>query len=436
MLVDTTSVPPRGWNSYDSYGVYINEEQAVSNIRAFVEKLAPAGYEYFVLDACWYMDGTFMDTYRLHKEGLERRSHIDLYGRFIESPELFPHSLRYLADMCHNAGIKFGVHLMRGIPALALERNSPVKGMEHIHMRDIADFKTPCAWPAPYMGAGVDMAKEGAQEYYDSVVEYLADIVQVDFIKFDDAQEHIREVKALADAVRKVDRKILISLSPGQETRRANWPELVKYANMVRITCDIWDGDYAHVNEKFDRWEMFEALSTPACRIDLDMIPIGGIQVHVPPDTPAECQPVLKCRRKAELTEPQKRTLMTQLALANSPLFYGGDLPMSDESDIEYVTNQDMLDCNSNGEGGICIYRWAHCDIRLSFRAGSQSHGWIGIFNRSAMLDLEFTLTPEMAGFAEFPDTLFDIWEKKDLVSENGVIKLAIPKGGCTFVKF
>ena len=90
MLVKTTPVPPRGWNSYDSYGVYINEEQAIANIDAFAEKLAPHGYEYFVLDACWYSDGTFMDTYRLRKEGKDRRSHIDHWGRFIESPELFP----------------------------------------------------------------------------------------------------------------------------------------------------------------------------------------------------------------------------------------------------------------------------------------------------------------------------------------------------------
>ncbi|MBR2000413.1 MAG: glycoside hydrolase family 27 protein, partial [Lentisphaeria bacterium] len=83
MLVKSTPMPPRGWNSYDSYGVYINEEQALANIEAFAEKLAPHGYEFFVLDACWYSDGTFMDTYKLRNENKDRPSFIDEWGRFI-----------------------------------------------------------------------------------------------------------------------------------------------------------------------------------------------------------------------------------------------------------------------------------------------------------------------------------------------------------------
>ena len=42
MLVKSTTVPPRGWNSYDSYGVYINEEQALANIEAFAFHSEPS----------------------------------------------------------------------------------------------------------------------------------------------------------------------------------------------------------------------------------------------------------------------------------------------------------------------------------------------------------------------------------------------------------
>ncbi len=437
MLVPTTSYPPRGWNSYDSYGVYINEKQAEANIDAFAEKLAPHGYEYFVLDACWYSDGTFMDTYNLRKENKDRRSHIDYWGRFIESPELFPHGLRHLADRCHAKGFKFGVHLMRGLPALALEWNTPVKGMPGIFARDIADYNKPCAWPAPYMGCGIDMRKAGAQEYYDSVVEYLAEIVTVDFIKFDDVQEYPDDIEALAKAIDKVERKIVLSISPGQEARPKNRDLIAKYANMMRITSDIWDGDYAHWTEKLDRWEQFEGLGKPDCWIDLDMIPIGGIQVHVPEGTPAECQPVLGCCRKSENTEMQKRVLMTEIALAKSPLFYGGDLPMSDEKDIAFVTDPDMLDCNVNGEGGICIYRSGHLDIRRSNRIGTSEHGWIGFFNRSAMNDLTFEVSlKDMEFYDSLPDFFTDIWEKKKLVPEGKRLVLSIPRGGCVFVSF
>ncbi len=437
MLVKTTSVPPRGWNSYDSYGVYINEAQAVANIDDFIKRLALHGYEYFVLDACWYSDGTFMDTYRQRQKNSDRRSHIDRWGRFIESPELFPRGLRYLADRCHAAGVKFGVHLMRGLPALALEWNTPVKGAPGIFAADIADYNTPCAWPAPYMGAGIDMTKPGAQEYYDSVVEYLAEIAQVDFIKFDDVQEHFADIAALASAIEKVERPIVLSISPGQQTRPKDWEILKKYANMVRITCDIWDGEHAHWGEKYDRWEMFEGLGSPDCWIDLDMIPIGGIQAHVPVDTAPEYYPVLGCRRKSDNTEMEKRLLMTQLALAQSPLFYGGDLPMSDEADLAFVTNPDMLDCNANGLGAVCIYRQKYADVRRSDRRGSDGKsGWFGIFNRSFLNDLTFCLKPENCGFESFP-ALREIWDNKELpVNADGTLTVTIPKFGCMFIAF
>ena len=68
MLIKT-QVPPCGWNSYDSYGTTIDEAEAYANLKAFVEKLKPAGYEYFVLDAGWYLKYTFSDLIRLRQEG-------------------------------------------------------------------------------------------------------------------------------------------------------------------------------------------------------------------------------------------------------------------------------------------------------------------------------------------------------------------------------
>ena len=437
MLVKTTPVPPRGWNSYDSYGVYINEEQAIANIDAFAEKLAPHGYEYFVLDACWYSDGTFMDTYRLRKEGKDRRSHIDHWGRFIESPELFPHGLRALADRCHSKGFKFGVHLMRGLPALALEYNTPVKGAPGVFARDIADYGRPCAWEAPYMGSGIDMTKPGAQEYYDSVVEYLAEIAHVDFIKFDDVLEYHDEIEALAKAIEKVERPIILSISPGQQALPRNWDFLKKYANMVRITCDIWDGDAAHWSEKFMRMEAFEKVGSPECWADLDMIPIGGIQAHVPEDTDPEYYPVWGCRRKSYNSDMENRILMTQIALMKSPLFYGGDLVMSDEKDIAFVTDPEMLDCNVNGVGCECIFRQRHADVRRSEKQGDPAHGWLGVFNRSCLNELTFVLTAEELGFYDRELPVFrDIWEKREVRGENGALTLTIPPNGCVFLSY
>lgn len=437
MLIKSTPYPIRGWNSYDSYGVYINEQQALANIDAFIEKLAPHGYEYFVLDACWYMDGTFLDSFHLHKENKERTQHIDEWGRFIESPELFPHGLRYLADRCHQGGIKFGLHLMRGLPALAIQRNTPIKGHPSAHARDIADMENLCAWPAPYMGCGINMNAPGAQKYYDSVVEYLANDVQVDFIKLDDVVESVDEVSAFSAAVDKVERPIVISLSPGQENLPLNWEFYKQHSNMVRITRDIWDiGE--HNDLKFDRWYIFENCGNQECWIDLDMIPIGGMQVHVPEDTPEECYPVLKCRRRSDYTYEEKKVLMTQLALAASPLVYGGDLPMSNQEDIQFVTEPEMLACNANGVVGKCIYCQYHLDVRKTPKKEDPSHGWLGIFNRHVSIPRSTKFTPEDLGFTKenCPPEFYDIWNKKYWRWEDGILRIPTIGRGCVFLKY
>lgn len=435
MLVKTTAVPPCGWNSYDSYGVYINEEQAIANIDAFVEKLAPHGYEYFVLDACWYADGDFMDNYRARKEGKERFMHIDEWGRFIGSPNTFPKGLRYLSDKCHAAGIKFGLHIMRGLPARAVELNTPVKGHPTARARDIVDLDNPCVWCA--YTQGINMDAPGAQEYYDSVVEYFANDLELDFIKLDDAVDYPREIEAFGKAVEKVKRPIVLSLSPGQEAYIGNWEIISKYGNMVRITGDVWDRD--HYNDmKFDRWALLENVGGPECWLDLDMIPVGGIQAHVPEDTDEKYFPVLGVRRRSDMTAIGKKVMMTQFALAASPLIYGGDLPMSTDDDIAWVTDRDMLECNRNGVTGKRIFYQRHLDVRRVLKKGDPVHGWLGIFNREdSKKTRNIVMTPQELGFSGgFPEKFYDVWNKKELRPADGRLKFQLEAKDVLFLKY
>jgi len=136
MLVDTSDRPIWGWNSYDGYGAAISEAEARENLALFHEKLQPSGYEYFCLDAAWYADGSAAEWAALRKQGRDRYMHIDEYGRYVPSPERFPSGLKDLADRCHALGLKFGVHMMRGFPRPAAEKNTPVKGTSY-HVRDL-----------------------------------------------------------------------------------------------------------------------------------------------------------------------------------------------------------------------------------------------------------------------------------------------------------
>ena len=50
-----TETPPMGWNSWDSYGLRIDEQQFRDNVEALAAKLKPSGYTYAVIDEGWYM---------------------------------------------------------------------------------------------------------------------------------------------------------------------------------------------------------------------------------------------------------------------------------------------------------------------------------------------------------------------------------------------
>ncbi len=410
MKINSTPAPILGFNSWDCWGFDINQERVAANIDAFVKKLKPAGYEYFCIDAGWYYHDYYAERFK--NPDFDRNKEMDEFGRLNPSKVKFPGGLKFITDYCHRNGIKFGIHLMRGIPRLAVERNCVIKGTVY-HAEDIADFDDDCTWD--YQNVGVDMTKPGAQAYYDSVIEYFAEN-GVDFLKVDDMAEHPAEIEGVAKAIAKVERPIFYSLSPGDNVFTGNMKTIRRFADMLRITGDIWNRT-SDLEKTFDRWEQWENYGSPECRLDLDMIPFGVLHAYIPADMPQDLIPQgLVEKRLARLTLEAKRTFMNQRALAASPLLFGGDLVLSSDEDIALVTDPEMLACNQDGITGKRIYGAAHVDIRRKFTDPEQRHGWIGIFNRKDRdyrVPLPLTALNLPAGTD--PRTLKDIWTGRKL---------------------
>ena len=229
-----SSAPLLGWNSYDCYGSHINEKYTNENLDAFIKKLKPYGYEYFVLDAGWYRHYDLKPGEEWPTDGDKAYLNIDKYGRFIPSEVLFPNGLKAIIDKAHKHGIKFGLHMMRGIPREAVEKNRPIKGTAY-SAKDIADVNDTCVWSS--LMYGVDMDKPGAQEYYNSVLELHAEW-GVDFIKYDDIVHKPREINAVVDALEKTGRDIALSISPGNDIN-PEYFETYRRADMIRISRDV-----------------------------------------------------------------------------------------------------------------------------------------------------------------------------------------------------
>ena len=427
------SSPPLGWNSYDCYGIFANEEVLLKNLEAFVATLAPAGYEYFVLDAGWYHDfenneitGFPFDT------STPSKTYLDDYGVLSPSPSLFPSGLRHVVDRVHAEGLKFGLHIMRGIPRKAVELNLPIRGSSAT-AADIANQQDLCSWCS--LMYGIDMQRPGAQAYYDSVVQALADL-GVDFIKADDITQFPEEILALTDAIRRIKPDMVLSLSPGDFTADLNM-DVYRNAHMLRVSGDVWD-ERQDLQVCFNRWDHYQRFGKPGFWLDMDMIPFGALSVYAPEEQQAasfkeERYSGKGWKRQSKLTPEQKRTFITMRALAASPLFMGGELTMTPEEDFELITHPEMLRCNQNGVVGKRIYAQRNIDVRKTVSLEDPAHGWIGVFNRHEESTV-FSLSRE--DLQNAGDYLHDIWNDKAVSLEQNRMSGKLEPDDVLFLKY
>jgi alpha-galactosidase len=321
--------PPMGWNSWDCFGTTVTEAQVRAQADFMAAKLKAHGWQYIVVDIQWYEPHAQSHSYR--KDAVLT---LDGYGRLLPAPNKFPSSsngsgFKPLADYIHGLGLKFGVHLMRGIPRQAVEANLPVLGTT-FHAQDIADRADVCPWnPDMY---GVDVSKPGGQAYYDSVFGLFASW-GIDFVKVDDMSrpylQHQGEVEAVRRAIDATGRPIVLSLSPGETAIEAS-DHAAAHANMWRISDDFWDR-WLPLKQQFARLALWNPHRQPGAWPDADMLPLGVLNLG---------------ERPTRLTPDEQRTMMTLWSIARSPLMHGGDLTRTDSATLALLTNDAVLGVN------------------------------------------------------------------------------------------
>jgi len=428
-----TPVPPLGWNSWDCLGYVANERRLLENIDVFAKKLRPHGYKYFVVDAGWFNEYTIKPEEEFPSDDSSRYVQIDQYGRSLPSKISFPNGLKPVIDHAHKLGVKFGVWLIRGVNRTAVEKNLPIKGTKY-HASDIANTNDICSW-CDY-NYGVDMDKPGAQEYYNSILELLAEW-GVDFVKYDDIVPFPKEIEAVANAIENCGRDIVLSLSPGGDINEAHISSY-RRADMVRITSDVWDRRKDLV-KGFDRWEQMAKYGGQGFWLDLDMIPFGNLTVWNRPDKPGMDGRNLEdgrgFARMDNFTVDQKQAFMTQRALAASPLFMGGNLPGTDDLSFSLITNSEMLACNKNGVVGKLVHRQENLDVWQSPHKSKPDYGWLGIFNRSES-PCSFRLTKRELSLNEnSPYEFYDIWNSK-IIRDHNNFDFSLGGDGVAFLRY
>ena len=331
--------PPLGWNSWDCYGTAVTEEQVRANAEVMQKRLAAFGWRYVVVDIQWSGPNSKGHSY---EPGAVLE--MDSYGRLIPALNRFPSAkegagFRPLADYIHSLGLKFGIHIMRGIPKQAVEKNTPILNSS-FRAADIADRNSICPWNPDMFG--VNMKKTGSQDYYDSLFKLYAEW-GVDFVKADDMLSpvyHKEELEAMSQAIAKSGREMILSLSPGGTAVVPSYFEhLREHAQMWRLSDDVWD-EWDQVRRQFETARLWQKKSGNGRWPDLDMLPLGRLVIW------KEGREGWKNR----LTQDEQKTLMTLWAIFRSPLMMGGDLPSLDDFTASLLTNQAVLDVNQKNE--------------------------------------------------------------------------------------
>ena len=341
-MLKMTASPPMGWNSWNGYMGSPDEAELKATMRYMAAHLLPFGYEYCVTDAGWYNWKAGPDTptaeYPIPHYSCDR------HGRPLPHPEKYPSghgSFLPISRYAHSLGLKFGLHMMRGMNRRLLGHGFTVCGTD-VPLEELIDLNSPCAWAPDSFGIKAD--HPAAQRWYDALFANFA-AWEIDFVKYDDIASpiHKPEIEMIHSAIDRCGRDILLSLSPGDTTQLEDADFYSRHADMWRISKDFWDDWASNLRESFDllaAWNRhIEAPGWP----DADMIPIGWL-----------CEnPSVRgmLPRLTRFTVHEQQSLFTLFSIARSPLILTCNLLRNTPELLTVQTQPDCIALNQRGKG-------------------------------------------------------------------------------------
>lgn len=405
-MKDFIKKPPMGWNSWDCYGAGVTEDELLGNAEFMRDRLKQYGYQYVVCDIQWYEPAAKGNVYNNFADLC-----MDEYSRLIPAVNRFPSSangagFKPIADKIHSMGLKFGIHIMRGIPRQAVHRNTRIYGTT-ARARDIASQFSLCPWNTDMYG--VDTEKRGAEEYYDSLFKLYASW-GVDFVKVDDIANTEfspqnpysaeKEIEMIRAAIDRSGRDMVLSLSPGPAPLNKA-EHLSKNANMWRISGDFWDR-WDKLLNMFSLCEKWYPYVKDGSFPDCDILPLGKLCI--------DGSYMGDMGRDSGFTKEEQKTMMTLWAVFRSPLFFGGELRLTDNYTLSLVTNPEVINVNQNSEKPLFVYNKGGIAV---WQTKIENCTAVAVFNLSDE-EKHYKLSFSDLGI-ENVRAVRDLWARKDI---------------------
>ena len=424
-MKDFIKKPPMGWNSWDCYGAGVTEDELLGNAGFMRDRLKQYGYQYVVCDIQWYEPAAKGNVYNNFADLC-----MDEYSRLIPAVNRFPSSangagFKPIADKIHSMGLKFGIHIMRGIPRQAVHRNTRIYGTT-ARARDIASQFSLCPWNTDMYG--VDTEKRGAEEYYDSLFKLYASW-GVDFVKVDDIANTEfspqnpysaeKEIEMIRAAIDRSGRDMVLSLSPGPAPLNKA-EHLSENANMWRISGDFWDR-WDKLLNMFSLCEKWYPYVKDGSFPDCDILPLGKLCI--------DGSYMGDMGRDSGFTKEEQKTMMTLWAVFRSPLFFGGELRLTDNYTLSLVTNPEVINVNQNSEKPLFVYNKGGIAV---WQTKIENCTAVAVFNLSDE-EKHYKLSFSDLGI-ENVRAVRDLWARKDIPKcENDVAVSLKPHSSAFF---
>jgi alpha-galactosidase len=325
--------PYQGWTSFSQQtisGNFLTQANMAAQSDALLSSgLQTHGFDFINIDSGW--QGSF-----------------DANGRPIPNSTTFPDIAALVAHI-HSNGQRAGIYWIPGVEYPAVVANSPILGTPY-HIQDILvvpytagnAFGGPGTSPYHYK---IDFTKPGAQEYMNSVVNLFAswgfDAIKLDGVTPGSYSDNLSidnraDTAAWAKAIAQSGRPMWFTISWAlDQDYLSTWQQ---YANARRIDGDVdCEGNCSTITDwAMASWRLYDLVgwenaAGPAVGWnDLDSLEVMN-------------------NTTSGLSYEERQSITTLWAMANAPLYLGGDLTTLDSFGKQILTNDEVLAVNQSG---------------------------------------------------------------------------------------
>ena len=377
--------PPMGWNSWNCWGLGVDDQKVRDAARMMHDKLYAYGWNYVNIDDGW--------------EASQRSSE----GKIL-SNEKFP-DFKELTDYIHSQGLKFGIYSSPG--------RTTCGGHIGSYQHELADAQIWEHW-------GVDYLKYDHCSYSEIQENAEEKSIQAPYL-------------VMRDALNKVNRDVVFCVGYGAPNVW-NWGKAAG-GNQWRTTRDITD-EWNVVTAIGCFQDVCASATAPGCYNDPDMLVIGklgkgwGAKMH-----------------DSYLTPDEQYSHISLWSLLSAPMLIGCDMGDMDGFTLNLLTNSEVISIDQDPlaspahkiltEQGQIWYKKLYDG---SFAVGFfNMNPYFVLWNQEDALKIQekqysFTLALDALGI-KGKVMIRDLWRQKDLGIFVSSFHTSVPYHGVTLIK-